>query len=296
MNQFVSSVRFALVGPGRVLRASGMNLFLLSVIFYSTTLFAVSPARAEEGSYKIGVGDTLAIQVWDEPKLDQVEAVLPDGTISLPLIGNVTAKGYSSVQLAHRIANRLVVVFRKKPTVTVMVKGIGNNFFYVTGAVGKPGTIPFTHRIRLLQAMILAGGPTLAAKQDQVVLIRDNKPRTISVEELMQGKDFSQNIRIKPQDIIIVPVKTEQIYLMGEVSAPGAYYYNKKMTVLQALIQAHGFTQFASLGSVKIIREHKDGTKTTIHVDINKIENEKKTRAKEYLKPGDFIYVPQRMF
>jgi polysaccharide export outer membrane protein len=187
-------------------------------------------------------------------------------------------------------------IFRKEPSVTVTVKGMGNNFFYISGAVGKAGVVPFTHNIRLLQAIILAGGATMAAKEDSVVLIRDNVPRTLSIEKLDQGKDLSQNIRILPQDIIIVPLKTEQIYLMGEVAGPGAYYYNKGMTVMQALIQAHGFTQFASLGSVRIIRKQKDGTKKIVHIDINHIEDEKKTESKEYLKPGDLIYVPQRMF
>ncbi len=246
--------------------------------------------------YHIGVGDTLSVTVWEEPKLNGVFSVLPDGMITMPLLGTFRAAGYTSESLSRHIARRMSAIFRKEPSVTVTVKGMGNNFFYVSGAVGKPGVVPFTHNIRLLQAIILAGGATMAAKEDSIVLIRDNVPRTLSIEKLDQGKDLSQNIRILPQDIIIVPVKTEQIYLMGEVAGPGAYYFNKGMTVMQALIQAHGFTQFASLGSVRIIRKQKDGTKKIVHIDINHIEDEKKTEAKEYLKPGDLIYVPQRMF
>ncbi len=264
-------------------------LFLLGVTHLSEEASAA-------GLYHIGVGDTLSITVWEEPKLNGVFSVLPDGMITMPLLGTFRAAGYTSESLSRHIARRMSAIFRKAPSVTVTIKGMGNNFFYISGAVGKPGVVPFTHNIRLLQAIILAGGATMAAKEDSVVLIRDNKPRTLSIEKLDQGKDLSQNVRILPQDIIIVPVKTEQIYLMGEVAGPGAYYYNKGMTVMQALIQAHGFTQFASLGSVRIIRKQKDGTKKIVHIDINHIENEKKTEAKEYLKPGDLIYVPQRMF
>lgn len=273
-----------------------MALTGLVIIMIVSALFSPPIAHADDSHYQIGVGDTLSILVWDEPKLDQIQTVLPDGNISFPLIGTMRASGFTTEALAKKISNHLNIVFKKKPDVTVMVKGIGNNFFYITGAVGKPGVIPFSHNIRLLQAIILAGGATLAAKEDSVVLIRNNKSRTLSIENLDQGSDLSDNIPIKPQDIIIVPMKTEQIYLMGEVSAPGPYYFNKGMTVLQALIQAHGFTQFASLGSVRIIRQNKDGIKKIIHVDIDKIENEKKTEPKEYLQPGDFIYVPQRMF
>ncbi len=267
-------------------------------ILFAVLLFfvlSIDLARAG-GLYRIGVGDSLEVNVWDEPKLNGGYDVLPDGTITMPLAGTFRAAGFTGPELAHRIASRLSAVFRKRPEVTVTVKGMGNNFFYISGAVGKTGPVPFTHNIRLLQAIILAGGAGPGADEDHVVLIRDNNPRTISIEKLDQGKDLSNNIPIYPQDIIIVPMKTDQIYLMGEVASPGAYYFNKGMTVMEALIQAHGWSQFASTGSVRIIRKQKDGTKKIVHIDIDHIENEKKTEQKEYLHPGDLIYIPQRMF
>ena len=267
-------------------------LLLLSLVLF---VAGASPSRAA-GLYRIGVADSLLVNIWDEPKLNGSYEVLPDGTITMPLAGTFRAEGYTGPELARRIAERLSAVFRKRPEVTVTVKGMGNNFFYILGAVGKAGPVAFNHNIRLLQAIILAGGPTISADENRVVLIRDNRPRTISIEKLDAGKDLSNNIRIYPQDIIIVPLKTDQIFLMGEVSAPGAYYFNKGMTVMQALIQAHGWTQFASTGSIRIIRKQKDGTKKTVHIDVDHIENEKKTEPKEYLHPGDLIYVPQRMF
>ena len=266
------------------------------LVLVITTLFAWAPVARASGLYRIGVGDSLLVNVWDEPKLNGVLSVLPDGTITMPLAGTLRASGYTGPELSRQIANRLSAVFRKRPEVTVTVKAMGNNFFYISGAVGKAGPVAFTHNIRLLQAIILAGGASPAADEDHVVLIRNDQPRTLSIEKLDQGKDLSNNIRIYPQDIIIVPLKTDQIYLMGEVTAPGAYYYNKGMTVMQALIQAHGWSQFASTGSIRVIRRQKDGTKKIIHIDIDHIENEKKTEPKEYLKPGDVIYIPQRMF
>ena len=275
----------------RTMKRITLFLFLLAIFFpvQGRTSWA-------SNLYQIGVGDSLVVNVWDEPKLNGGYDVLPDGTITMPLAGTFQAAGYTGPELAHRIAKRLSAVFRKLPDVTVTVKGMGNNFFYISGAVARTGPVAFTHNIRILQAIILAGGPTAIADEDRVVLIRNNQPRTISIEKLDQGKDLSNNIRIYPQDIIIVPMKTDQIYLMGEVSGPGAYFYNKGMTVMQALIQAHGWSQFASTGSVRIIRMQKDGTKKIVHIDIDHIENEKKTEPKEYLHPGDLIYVPQRMF
>ncbi len=267
-------------------------------LFLALVIVAVlSPVRAHASEpYRIGVGDNLSILVWNEAQLNQSLTVLPDGNISFPLIGTLHVAGYTTEELAQHLANRLTTVFKKRPSVSVIVRSIGNNFFYIMGAVGHAGTISFTHNIKLLQAIILAGGTTLAAKKNAVVLIRHNKPRIISIENLEKGTDLKENISIHPQDIIIVPVRNDQVFLLGEVSAPGAYYYEKKMTIMKAIINAHGFTQFASPGSVKIVRESPDGTKKIIHIDVNKIENEKRAHKKEYLQPGDMIYVPQRLF
>jgi polysaccharide export outer membrane protein len=271
-----------------------------SVLFLFLALSGISifsPVRAlATEPYRIGVGDSLSILVWNEPQLTQSLTVLPDGKVSFPLVGTLQAAGYTTEELSRHIASRLTAVFKKRPSVSVIVRSIGNNFFYVMGAVGRAGIVPFTHNINLLQAIILAGGANLSAKKEAVILIRDNKPRTISIEDLEKGKHLEDNIPIRPQDTIIVPVRTDQIFIMGEVAAPGAYYYEKKMTVMKALINAHGFTQFASLGSVKIVRQRDDGTRKIIPIDINKVESEKKVDKKEYLKPGDMIFVPQRLF
>lgn len=270
------------------------------VLLFSTVLlvlFMLFPGQVHASDlYRIGVGDNLSILVWNQPQLNQGLTVLPDGKISFPLLGTLQAEGYTTEELSRHIATRLTTVFKKRPSVSVIVRSIGNNFFYIMGAVGHSGIVPFTHNIKLLQAIILAGGTSFAAKKNAVVLIRNNKPRILSIENLEKGKDLKDNIAIKPQDIIIVPVRTDQIFLLGEVGAPGAYYFEKKMTIMKALINAHGFTQFASPGSVKIVREFPDGTKKIIPIDVGKIENEKRVHKKEYLKPGDMIYVPQRLF
>lgn len=261
--------------------------------------FSVVPSKAYAMSspYRIGVGDSLSIIVWNEPNLNQkLIDVLPDGTISFPLVGRIQAVGLTSDELARHISHRLQTVFKNSPNVTVIVRSTEKNHFYIMGAVGHPGMIHFVDNITLLQALIMAGGMQVNAKEDSILVLRNNKPMKISFEKIEQGNNLSNNIPIKSGDIIIVPPKIDQIFIMGEVAMPGPYFFEKDMTVMKALIGAHGFTQFASMGSVKIIRENSDGTKKVIHIDIGKIENEKKINPKEYLKPGDLIYVPQRMF
>lgn len=271
------------------------SLFMSLIIFLASWTFFQTPAFAGK-PYRIGVGDSLSIMVWNEPGLDQkLVVVLPDGTISFPLVGRIHAAGYTTDSLSRVIANNLKSIFKKKPAVTVTVEAIGNNIFYIMGSVGHPGIIPFNHNISLLQAIIMAGGVTPSGKEDSILVLRKDRTVKISLEDIEQGKHIENNIPIRAGDIIIVPTKTDQIFIMGAVVNPGPYFYDKGMTVMKAIIGAHGFTQYAS-SSVKIIRENKDKTKKIIHVDIDDVENEKKTNPKEYLKPGDVIYVPERMF
>ena len=272
--------------------------FLIPFFFIvSSSLIGLkTPTCWASRPYQIGVGDGLSIMVWNEPNLDQkLVVVLPDGTISFPLVGRIRAAGYTTDGLSRLIANNLKAVFKKRPSVTVTVQSIGNNIFYIMGAVGHPGIIPFTHNITLIQALIMAGGVTTAGKEDSILVLRNGHSNKISLEDIEKGKHIENNIPIFPGDIIIVPPKTDQIFIMGEVGSPGPYFYDKGMTVMKAIIGARGLNQFAS-SSVRIIRENPDKTKKIIHIDIDDIENEKKTDPKEYLKPGDIIYVPQRMF
>lgn len=279
--------------PMRVLKFLALFLFILII---SAGIEPKEPAFGGTHPYQIGVGDSLSIMVWNEPSLDQkFVVVLPDGTISFPLIGRIRAAGYTTDGLSRLIANNLKAVFKKRPSVSVTVLAIGNNIFYIMGSVGHPGIIPFTHNITLLQALIMAGGVLTAGKEDSILVLRNGHSTKISLEDIEKGKHIENNIPIQPGDIIIVPPKTDQIFIMGEVVSPGPYFFDKGMTVMKAIIGARGFTQFAS-SSVKIIRENKDKTKKVIHIDIDDVENEKKTDPKEYLKPGDVIYVPQRMF
>ncbi|EQD80238.1 polysaccharide export protein, partial [mine drainage metagenome] len=161
--------------------------------------------------------------------------VLPDGNISFPLIGTLHAKGYTTEELSKKIATRLTSVFKKRPTVSVIVRSIGNNFFYIMGAVGKSGIVPFTHNIKLLQAIILAGGTTLAAKDEAIVLIRHNKPRTISIENLEKGrisKTISPSILRTSSSFRSGPTR---FFIWERYRRREPITMKKKMTIMKAL-------------------------------------------------------------
>jgi polysaccharide export outer membrane protein len=109
--------------------------------------------------YKIGAGDQLDINVFDIPDLSRSLQVDAGGNIELPLVGEVTAGGKTSEQLADVIAADLKRRYVKNPLVTVVVKDAVSERVTVDGAVIAPGSYPLTGPTTLLQAVALAKGP-----------------------------------------------------------------------------------------------------------------------------------------
>jgi polysaccharide export outer membrane protein len=159
--------------------------------------------------YRIGVGDVLNISVWDQKALsiDGVP-VRPDGMISLPLVRDVKAQGLTCSQLADRLTE-LVRAYVNAPTVTVVVKEINSLTIYVLGQVKSSGALYPKSRVRLLQAISMAGGFTPFAHGDSIVVLRKSGSGegriTVSYDRIVSGKSPEQNILLQGGDTVIVP-------------------------------------------------------------------------------------------
>jgi polysaccharide export outer membrane protein len=123
--------------------------------------------------YKIGAGDQLDINVFDIPDLSRSLQVDAGGKIVMPLVGEVSAEGQTSDQLADVIAADLKRKYVKNPLVTVVVKDAASERVTIDGAVIAPGSYPLTGPTTLLQAVALARGPDpKSADEHKVSLFR----------------------------------------------------------------------------------------------------------------------------
>jgi polysaccharide biosynthesis/export protein len=175
---------------------------------------ATAPAPAggtkvHDGSYVIGNDDKLAISVWKEPDLTKSIPVRSDGKISLPLVGDIQAAGRTPLQLETDISNRLRN-YITVPEVTVIVEEIKSKKYNILGQVGKPGAYALTLTTTVMDAIAAAGGFKDFAKTKGVYILRQSPDGTqtrlnFNYKEFIKGKDLSQNIKIEPQDTIIVP-------------------------------------------------------------------------------------------
>jgi polysaccharide export outer membrane protein len=188
-----------------------INLAII-LIAISFIIFNIAPCLAQEDvkeTYLIGSGDILEITTWKEVDFSKEEVLVRlDGMITFPLIDDIQAKGQTPMQVKQNIEEKLKD-YVESPIVTVTVRTSGSKRFYILGEVVNTGEYPLVKGLTVLQAFALAGGFTEWASKKEIILMRneDGKEKIFRVnyKDIIKGKDTSQNIKIQPDDTIIVP-------------------------------------------------------------------------------------------
>ena len=163
--------------------------------------------------YILGPEDVLEISVWKNNDLSKQVQVRPDGRISLPLVGDVSAVGKTASQLTEEISSRLRA-YMENPTVSILVREVNSYQIYVLGEVNKPGKYPLKSKLTLLQAVTVAGGFTQVAARNKIVVFRFGKESEgltkikASYDDIVIRDGSNQNIELKPGDLIVVPSET----------------------------------------------------------------------------------------
>lgn len=171
------------------------------------------PSLIVTSDYIIGPEDVLDITVWKNVDLSKTVQVRPDGQISMPLIGDISAVGKTTGGLRAEIAARLTS-FMENPTVSIVVSQVNSYAVYVLGEVVKPGKYPLKSKTTLLQAVTLAGGFTPVAARNKIVVFRFRKDNeglqklNASYDDIVLRDGSHQNIELKPGDQIVVPSET----------------------------------------------------------------------------------------
>lgn len=158
--------------------------------------------------FRIGPGDRLRINVWKHDEISHEVTVRPDGSISLPLVGEVTAAGRSGPEIARDIEARLAKFYTEPAPVTVLVTEIKSYKVYVVGEVARSGELSPGQPITVLQAIAVAGGLTPFAHGDAIVIVRRDQKgeRRIPFSySAVIGGDLQQNLVLQSGDTIVVP-------------------------------------------------------------------------------------------
>lgn len=266
-----------------------------------------------EPRYLIGEGDVLDIRVFNRPQLSR-EAVRVDGKgmIKLPLIADeIRASCKTETELANEITKQYLE-YLKNPHVEVFVKDFQSKYVAVIGAVNDPGRFEMRRRIRLLELLSFAGGPSAqAGGRIQIRHAAEVKPceqsetenasGTPSLEEntnwfhlgeLMSGKeDDRNNPYIRSGDIVSL-VEADKIYIIGNVYRPAIIpLKEEKITLTQAVAIAGGTMPDTNMDRIRIMRQAPGQTaKTEIVADLKAIRQRKAEDI--VLESNDIIEVP----
>jgi polysaccharide export outer membrane protein len=245
--------------------------------------------------YRIGSKDLLEITVFNRPELNQTVRVSEDGSITLSLLGKVEVAGLTAQNLEKKLAGLLDQQYTKNARVTVFIKEFQK--VAVLGAVGRPGMYELVGPTTILQIVSQAGGLTAQAMNELYVLRQGpdgSKTRiTIDLEDLAKG-NHELDILLQPKDEIIVPIdQLRNVFVYGEVRNPGtiSFLQSKRITLLQAIAQAGGPTEWAKKSRVVIKRkDKKTGKEMKIPVNLKKLISGKTSDI--MLEEGDVVIVP----
>jgi polysaccharide export outer membrane protein len=273
-----------------------VRVITLAAIFLAAFTPSVYPLQetqtARVNDYRIGPKDLLEITVYELPELNQTVRVSEDGSITLSLLGKVEVSGSTAQELETRLAQLLDQKYTKGAHVTVFIKEYQK--VSVIGAVGRPGMYELVGPTTLLQAIAQAGGLTAQATNEIFVyrMGPDGKQERIVI--ILEDGNPEMNIELKPKDVLTVPIdQSLNVFVYGEVRTPGVipYMSSKKITLLQAIAQAGGTTEWAKKSKVVIKRRDKR-TDKEIKIKINLKKMISGKIADIVLMEGDVVIIP----
>jgi len=158
--------------------------------------------------FVIGRDDVLKISVWKETDLSNTLTVRPDGKISVALLGDINAAGFTPTQLAANITEKLKK-YISDPRVTVVVNTINSRKVFILGEVLHTGSYNLLPNMTILQALSSAGGFSQWADLKGIYVLRNeggkqNKMR-FNYKHVVKGGDVKENVVLQPGDTIVVP-------------------------------------------------------------------------------------------
>jgi polysaccharide biosynthesis/export protein len=173
----------------------------------ATTSTATAGAAAPTADYRLVAGDKLRIEVYKDAQLSQSAQIRPDGKITMPLIGDVTAVNQTTTELRHTITESLKE-YMNNPSVTVIVVETVVPTAYVMGEVRAPGAVPLQGEMTVLQALALSGGLTEFAKSSNIRVLRKTaagvETLAFRYKDAIRGLTEAQ-LSLQPGDTVVVP-------------------------------------------------------------------------------------------
>jgi polysaccharide export outer membrane protein len=260
-----------------------------------------SPTPApDRNDYRVGPGDVLEITVLGNADLSRSVTVQPSGSITFPLLNEVSVAGLTVSEIQRKMATLLQKDFLVDPHVEVKVKEFLSQFVVVIGELNTPGRKVLRGGSRLVDVLVDSGGFTPRASGEIVITRTEGSfEGGAKIVRMRLGGTFSAQdyvgleLPLHNGDVITASAR-QYVTVEGEVQRPGRYAIEGDLTVTGAISTAGGLTRFGS-SDVKLRRiESGTGTVTITKVDLKSVRKGK--GPDPTVAPNDVITVPRRLF
>ncbi len=208
-------------------KLSGAARVASSLLVAGLLLLASVFAAEAQGNFRVGPGDTLQIEVLEDPSLNRSVLVLPDGTISFPFVGSVAASGLSLTDIDNSLTVGLSSQFAAPPNVVVSVGAVAERpepvftgpiakrtiDVYVTGEINNSARFEVKPGTTILQIIAEAGGLTPFAAATRIELHRTDYKSGYAEVYLFsytgkgEGYRISPATKLAPGDVVVVPAR-----------------------------------------------------------------------------------------
>lgn len=250
---------------------------------------AAGATDATQDGFVIGAGDVLKLTVFQYPDLTTETRVAANGTIGVPLIGEVAVARMRPIDAERKVAGLLREGgFVKQAQVTLVVTQFRSQQVTVLGNVNRPGKYALELPYAVSDAVALAGGiaPTGA---DTVFLSRtvNGVVKTFEIDMpqlFLAPANRSKDMPLLSGDVLYVH-RFPIFYIYGEVQRPGSYRVERNMTVMQALSSGGGLTLRGTERGLRLDRRAADGSTETLRPKMN-----------DPVQPDDVLYIRESLF
>ncbi len=240
-------------------------------------LWMVASLALAQAGDKLGVGDAVRVTVFQQPDLTLDTRISDNGSISMPLVGQVKIAGLTTAAAAGQIADALKRgKFLNNPQVNVALTTLRSRQVSVLGMVARPGRYPLDETSSQLADVIAAAGGVLPTGAEMVSVTREGKEQRVP----LIGKSYT----LQGGETVYVE-RAPVFYIYGEVTRAGAYRVEPNMSVMQAIAAGGGITPRGSDRRLKLRRAADNGKWYETDVGLQ-----------ERIRPDDVIYVREALF
>jgi protein involved in polysaccharide export with SLBB domain len=233
--------------------------------------------------YVIGPGDSLQLTVWGQINFTRRLVVDRSGDVFLPEVGQLALAGLKYGDAGPVFRSGIARVY-KSFDLSIAMDRLRSIQVFVMGEARRPGTYTVSSLSTLVNAIFESGGPSSRGSMRNIELRRgDQTIHDFDLYDLLVHGDKSNDARLAPGDVILIPAAGPRVAIAGSVEHPGIYELRKGSSLGEVLQLAGGLSPMAAVQEAVLERISQSASLEVQRITLNDVG-----RATE-LRNGDII-------